>query len=145
MSASTQLKCGGRTCPRCEKCRDWDPANNYKRRNDATCRDNAQTLFDALFRAATAAADARRAHRIAANVPRGHATDRCRRAADNLTAAFNAAILDDHLVDVVADGLTRIEFIAYDVDRACDDDGVDLARAASAVRRAHHDHVCLCE
>ncbi|CAF3381938.1 unnamed protein product [Rotaria sp. Silwood2] len=145
MSAPTQLECGGRACSRCGKCRDWDPANDYKRRDDATCRDNADTLISALFCAATAAADARRVHRMAANVPRAHATDRCRRAADDLQAAFDAAILDDHLIDLIADVLSRAELIADDVDRASDDDGVKLARAASAVRRARCDRVCHCK
>ncbi|CAF5035452.1 unnamed protein product, partial [Rotaria sp. Silwood1] len=95
MSTSTQLECGGRACPQCGKCRDWDPTygNKYKRRDDGTCRDNTDTLYDALFRVGLAVADARPSARISARIPRDHAANRCHHAVDDLDAAFNAAIL----------------------------------------------------
>jgi hypothetical protein len=147
MSASSQLQCGGRTCPQCGKCRDWDPTfgNKYKRRDDGTCRDNTDTLYDAVFRAGLAVTDARPSARISGRIPRDHATNRCRRAVDDLNAALNAAIIDGDLLDVVIDALTRTEMIAFDIDRACDEDCSAILRACKAVRHAQHDHVCHCK
>jgi len=145
MSASTQLKCGGQVCSQCGKCRDWEPTDSFKRHDNATCRDNAETLFSALFGAATAASDARRSYRISTNTPRDHATNRCRRAADRLQTTYNASILDEQLDDRVAEALTRIEFIAYDIDRAADGDGPFISGIAAVVRRAHRAHICQCK
>ena len=145
MSASTQLQCGGRACPQCGKCREWDPiyGNKYKRRDDGTCRDNTDTLYDALFCAGLAVADARPSARISARIPRDHAANRCRRAVDDLNAAFNAATRD--LDDVVIDALSRTEMIAFNIDRACDEDCSAILRATKAVREAQRDHVCHCK
>ncbi|CAF1201310.1 unnamed protein product, partial [Rotaria sp. Silwood1] len=152
MSASTQLECGGRACPQCGKCRDWDPTygNKYKRRDDGTCRDNTDTLYDALFRVGLAVADARPSARISARIPRDHAANRCRRgmsehcccrhAVDDLDAAFNAAILDGDLRDVVIDALNRAEIIASNIDLARDEDGFAILKATKAVREAQRDH-----
>ena len=147
MSSSTQLQCGGRACPQCGKCRDWDPTygNKYKRRDDGTCRDNTDTLYDALFRVGLAVAVARPSARISARTPRDHAANRCRRAVDDLDAAFNAAILDGDLRDVVIDALNRAEMIASDIDLARDEDGFAILKASKAVREAQRDHVCHCK
>ena len=144
MSAPAQLKCDGRVCPQCGKCRDWDPNKSYKRRDDATCRDNTKTLDLALCCAASAVHSAPRARRIASYTSRDNATNRCRKAADDLEAAFNDAILGDRLLEAVADALSRIQIIVYDVDRASDEDPAAIMRALSAVRRAHREHVCHC-
>jgi hypothetical protein len=131
MSASTQLQCGGRACPQCGKCCDWDPTygNKYKRRDDGTCRDNTDTLYDALFRVGLAVADARPSARTV----------------DDLDAAFNAAILDGDLHDVVIDALNRAKMIASNVDLARDEDGFAILKACKAVREAQCDHVCHCK
>jgi hypothetical protein len=147
MSASTQLQCGGRACPQCGKCCDWDPTygNKYKRRDDGTCCDNTDTLYDALFRVGLAVADARPSARTSARIPRDHAANRCRRAVDDLDAAFNAAILDGDLHDVVIDALNRAKMIASNVDLARDEDGFAILKACKAVREAQCDHVCHCK
>ncbi|CAF1332968.1 unnamed protein product [Rotaria sp. Silwood1] len=147
MSASTQLEGGGRACPQCGKCRDWGPTygNKYKRRDDGTCRDNTDTLYDALFPVGLAVADARPSARISARIPRDHAANRCRHAVDDLDAAFNAAILDGDLRDVVIDALNRAEMIASNIDLARDEDGFAILKATKAVREAQRDHVCHCK
>ncbi|CAF1426589.1 unnamed protein product [Didymodactylos carnosus] len=147
MATSTQLQCGGRTCPECGKCSDWVPnyGKKYKRRDDGTCRDNTDTLYDALFRAGLAVADARPSARKSIRMPHNLATDRCRRAVDDVNAAFNAAIVDDDLRDLVIEGLSCAEMVAYDIDRACDEDGRTILRACKAVRNAQDNHVCHCK
>ncbi|CAF1505920.1 unnamed protein product [Adineta steineri] len=147
MSAFTQLHCGGRTCPQCGKCCDWVPSYcaNYKRRDDGTCADNTDTLYEVLFRTVIAVADARPSARISQRIPRGHAVNHCRSAVDDLNAALNAAICDGDLRKIVIDAFTRAKMIASNIDRARDEDGLAILEASKAVRHAQHDHVCQCK
>ncbi|CAM4771933.1 unnamed protein product, partial [Rotaria magnacalcarata] len=73
-------------------------------------------------------------------IPRGHAANRCRHAVDDLDAAFNAAILDGDLRDVVIDALSRAEMIASNIDLARDEDGFAILKVTKAVREAQRDH-----
>ncbi|CAF0838467.1 unnamed protein product [Adineta steineri] len=146
MSTSTQLQCGGRTCAQCGKCCDWVPTycTNYKRRDDGTCTDNTDTLYEVLFRTALAVSDARLSARISQRISRDHAANRCRRAVDDLDAALNTTIRAGDLLEIVIDAFTCAKMIAFDVDRARDGDGLAILEASKAVRRAQHDHVCQC-